>query len=250
VATERSKPSKNRGRPQAGDERTKRRTRATEKAARGVTTAAASTVKRGDQYRVIYQEWRSGIDCSTIAAKYDLTPRRVQQIVDDLRAEAIDAMPIRSRPLGKKIMEEMLVQMNSSVSEAAQLIALALDAGNLPVALGAMKRRDEARLRLLETLKELGVIPRPLGALAAQEDNYEVGERALTMLIDRGVPEQVVDEFVASLGMDTVRNTSGHLVLDMSDKTFQEDLRKRLLDHHVAQIAGPESESVDRRSSC
>jgi hypothetical protein len=236
MSTERKKSSKNRGRPRAGDESTERRSRATERAARGESTAAANTVKRGLLYRTIYQEWRSSIDCTTIAAKHDMSPRRVQQIVDELRAASIEAMDIGSRFMAKKVLEELLVQMMSSVSEAALLVQRALEEGNLPVALGAMKRRDEARVRLIETMKEIGLIPRQLKWVAVHEEHLGMLYAGIDVLERHGVSGDIIDEWIQTSHKGVRYDATARLELDVSPEEYGKRVLEWQLDEDTRRL--------------
>jgi len=206
-----------------------RRTKATEAASHGGTTAAADTLRRADRYRAIYRDWRAGIDISTIAATQKITPRRVQQIVDQLRAKSIDAMEIGNPLLAKKLMEEMLVQMISSVTEAALMMREAQAKGNLPTALAAMKHRDEARLRLIETMKEVGLVPRNLEWLVVQLSGIALADAAIEVLDRHEVPLVVQQEIAEAMGFRTVRSKD-RLELDMSPEAYREQLLERQFD--------------------
>jgi hypothetical protein len=96
-------------------------------------------------------------------------------------------------------MEAMFVQGRASVSEFALVAQEALAKGNLPVALGALRSRDGARLQLIETMRDVGVLPRDSAWLGFQMEGLVTGEAAVDVLERRGVPDDVIAEFVREL---------------------------------------------------
>ena len=65
--------------------------------------------------------WRLGVDCETLAERHKLTARRVRQIIDDCRAASVEAMATTGPLTGLKITDERLVQLEESVTQAAEV---------------------------------------------------------------------------------------------------------------------------------
>jgi hypothetical protein len=179
----------------------------------GGSTPAADTVKQAKQYEAIYNAWRRGIDCTTLAQRHDLSPRRVQQICDELRASSIDAMDTAHPLAGIRYTDRLLVQLDAAVTTAAEILEGALADKNWAVAVGASRRVAEARRELLELQQQRGIVPRNLGLLAVQADGVATVQRILRVFDQYGVPGEVRDAIADLVELDVTPD--GRLELDM-----------------------------------
>jgi hypothetical protein len=171
-------------------------------------------VKRGRRYEAVYRDWRSGADTAALAAEYGLSERRIREVIDDLRAGSVEALDLNSRRTPFRFAEDLLLRRLTAVSEAAELARHARRVGNLSVALGAMRRRDEALSMLTQLMQECGFLPRHLRALRTDADVIAMAEAALGVFERHEVPEKVQEAFVQALDLKTGL-VDGHLELDL-----------------------------------
>jgi hypothetical protein len=159
---------KEKGRLGAGREQNRRKSRAPRKAAEGHTPAAATTVKRAELYKDLYAESLKGRDPQSLAEEHGLSPRRVSEILDELRAARIDLLKLDD-PWRSHKFEELLVWRLGVINDAAVMQAQAEAAGNPSAALGALKLRVRGLTELSELLAETGLLSK-LSRLRAEAD--------------------------------------------------------------------------------
>jgi hypothetical protein len=126
--------------------------------------------------------------------------------------------------------------MMSSVSEAALLVQRALEEGNLPVALGAMKRRDEARVRLIETMKEIGLIPRQLKWVAVHEEHLGMLYAGIDVLERHGVSGDIIDEWIQTSHKGVRYDATARLELDVSPEEYGKRVLEWQLDEDTRRL--------------
>jgi hypothetical protein len=196
------------------------KTKAAKKVARGGSTPAVAAAKRVKRNREMYVSWRRGIDATTLAERHDVTPRRVRQIIDDCRAASVEAMATTGPLTGLKITDERLVQLEESVTQAAEVTEKAIEDRNWPSALGGLKRVAEARRELLSLQQDRGLVPRNLTNLHNQWDGVELGGLLIDVLYAHGVDDSIMDEIAAMLDMRT-RRDRGRVELDMRSGSYE-----------------------------
>ncbi len=204
MAESEPRPAKNRGRPPAGEERQPRKSKAVAAAEAGKPIGVGAQVLAVDRNLTIYEEWRSGVDALDIAREHDLGERRVRTIIDECRAVGIEGLGLHDRMAALRLGDDLTLRRFRSVSEAAKLIRKAEELGNLPVQLGAMKRRDEALTMLTEHLKDRGYLPRQLSALRGEHEWTMLVTSLFQVLTENGiedVPGGVHDQLSEALGL-------------------------------------------------
>src|SRR4051794_10373834 len=102
------KPAKKRGRPPAGQEGKRRKTRATRAAAEGTTPAAGGTIERAELYKTIYAAWRRGRSAESLGEEHSLSTRRVNEIIDELRAAGVEALRTDDPWAGHEFNDDMV----------------------------------------------------------------------------------------------------------------------------------------------
>jgi hypothetical protein len=216
-AESKTKPKRQRKEPRKRSPGTRERgrTKADAKAKQGGSTPAADAIERGETYRTIYDRWRTGVDVATLSADYELTPRRVQQIVDELRAVNYDATVDVAHPLSAlQIVDRLLAQLDAAVGQAALIFEGAIKDKNWAVALGASRRIADARRELLELQQARGIVPRNFAELHNQWDGMQLVSSIFEVFERYDVPEVVSSEIAKLVHMDT-RRDRGRLELDM-----------------------------------
>ncbi len=152
--------AKKRGRPPAGKERTRRNTLATKKAAEGGVPAAAGTIERAETYKGIYAGSRKGRNVESLAEEYELSQRRVTEILDELKAARIEELRVDDPWAGHSFDDDMMVWLREVLSDAAEIYSDAKGSGNLSSATGALKIRTKALAELAIFLEDTGRVPR------------------------------------------------------------------------------------------
>jgi hypothetical protein len=151
------------------------------------------------------------VDTGTIAAAHGLTERSVERLVDELRAANILAR--ESNPVvGLQIVERMVEQFEHVIGEIADIQQKALDAGNLPVALGAVKAKSAARMDWLKLLQARGLVPKNLGLLEAQVEGVALVSRIMAVFEEYGIGHEVAERVAAVIDLE-IREQGGHLQL-------------------------------------
>jgi hypothetical protein len=194
----------------------------------GANTGAAGTVETAEQYRAIYADWVRGWSWHALAEKHELSERRCQEVIEDLRRSNVDVLGMRDQRLGLRFAEDLVLRRSEAISQAAQLAQEAHERGNLPVMLGALRLRDDAIGRLTDLLQALRYLPPNLAGLAWEWDVIAMAETAIAVLADGNVSEEVQERFVRALDLRTSRDPSGSLELDMRVPAY-EDVTEDLL---------------------
>jgi hypothetical protein len=200
------------------------RTRAPSAVKRGgeANAGAAGTVETAELYRAIYTDWVQGWSWHALAVKHGLSERRCQEVVEDLRDSNVSVLGMRDQRMGLRIAEDLILRRNEAISQAAELAQEARERGNLSVALGALRRRDEAIGELTALLQALGYLPRNLAGLAWKWDVIEMAETAIAVLNDGNVPQEIQERFVRAMDLRTKPDPSGSLELDMRVPAYEE----------------------------
>jgi hypothetical protein len=206
------KPAKKTGGPASGREKKKRNTRATRKAAEGHTPAAATTLKRAELYRKLYAQSLKGRDPQSLGAEHDLSPRRVSEILDELRAARIDLLKLDDPWRSHRFAEELLLWRLGVIDDAAVMQAEAEAAGNQSVALGALKLRVRALTELWELLAETGLLTK-LSNLRGEADAGRLVDTILRVFAENGVPDEVGRAISDALEVDVRPRPEGGLEL-------------------------------------
>ena len=193
------------------------RTNADEQAEQGKDTPAASTLKRAELYKTIYRSWRRGINCTTLAERHNMKPRRVQQLIDEMRAASVEAMNLTNPLAGLKLTDELLVQLAEAVTEAAEVTEKAIEDRNWNAAIAGLKRAAQGRRELLELWQARGVVPRPLGVLQGMWEGVTLVAKIVETFERHGISDEIADEVAASIEMQT-RRRDGHLELVAGEK--------------------------------
>lgn len=205
-------PAKKKGRPAAGKEHTKRKTRAMRRAAEGGTPAAVATVKRGDQYKAIYAQWRRGRDITSLASEHGLSERRVSEILDELRAGEIEVLRLDDPWRGHRFADELLMRRIAVINDAADMQERARASGNASVELGALKLRVRALTELTILLQETGRLPR-LSSLDYIADGAKLVETVFRVFREHGVASEVSAAIAEAIRLETTPSETGGLEL-------------------------------------
>jgi hypothetical protein len=198
----------------AATTRVKGRTKADRTAEEGGKLPTVEAVKRSKRDLTMYAEWRRGIDYSTLAERHDVTPRRAQQICDELRAGSIETMEYGDPLAGLRHMDRVTVQTEDSATQAALILEKALAKDDLSAAVGAHRRLAETRRELIELKQLRGIIPVNIADLQNQWDGVELLARILAVFDKHGISDEVGIEVARTLELET-RNDRGRLELDM-----------------------------------
>jgi hypothetical protein len=187
--------AKKRGRPRAGHESKRRNTRATRKASEGGVPAAAATVKRGEQYKAIYVGFRRCRSYESLAEEHNLSPRRVREIVDELRAAGIEASRVDDPWAGHTFSEDMLLWLRELLNDVAEMYSTAKDGGNHSAAIGALKLRMKAISELSIHLEDTGRLSGPTEREHDAEDGEALGIIGC-FFKEYGLPDGMFDELL------------------------------------------------------
>jgi hypothetical protein len=211
-------PSSNRGSRKTPRKSPKRklndRTAAEKKVEGGGSTPAVDAVKRGRTYEAIFNGWREGIDYTTLAQRHEMTPRRVRQIVDEMRSGSAEAVEITNPIAALHYVDGLLVQLDRAVTQAALILEGAISEKNWAGAIGAHRRLGESRRELLELKQLRGIIPKNLAALEEQWSLVQFMGRVLAAFERHNIPNEVRIE-IAETGRLATRTDRGTVELDM-----------------------------------
>jgi enamine deaminase RidA (YjgF/YER057c/UK114 family) len=83
-----------------------------------------------------------------------------------------------------EIVEGMVEELRTSIGDFEKMTMAAMEANNLPVAVGAKKGANEAREKLRELLQSVGALPHDLGTLT-----HVIDLRAVVVEINTAVEE-------------------------------------------------------------
>jgi hypothetical protein len=194
--------------------RTRTKTKADEAVESGGSTWAADTVKRGKQYEAIFNEWREGIDCTTLAQRHGITSRRVRQIVDEMRAGSAEVVDMTNPMVGLQYVDGLIVQLDRAVTNAALILEGAMEEKNWAVSVGAHRRLAESRRELLELKQLRGIVPKNLALIEEQWSLVRLVQRILAVMERHGFSDEVRLE-IAEAGRLATRTDRGTLELDM-----------------------------------
>lgn len=172
---------------------------------------AAEEQARRDRDERIYGDWRLGVSPSTLAIRHDLSVRQVERIVSALADAAIEGMTIRTArgPSALREMDQMLLQVQHDVEEAASLFVRARDHGNENTALGALRTLGDCRARLLDLKQRRGLIPHDLSQIAGFAGMAELVKDIVTVFDQEQVPQTTIDRVAALIEMRVERAGSG-----------------------------------------
>jgi hypothetical protein len=193
--------------------RAKGPTKADGRAAEGRSTPAAGTVERAREYSEIYDKWRQGFDTTTLAAEYKPAKRRIQQIVNELRAAAEEAVEIHDPLYALSYTRDLVVQLEYAITQAAKILEAAMASGNLSVALGATRRVAEARKQLLEMRQIRGQLPRDLSYIGDERSLREFVEGVIEVMDRNGISMEIREEIIREAGLHQLR-VGGRVELD------------------------------------
>lgn len=88
-----------------------------------------------------------------------------------------------------EIIEDFVIELQVSIADFEKIASAAMEGANLPVAIGAKARADNARQQLQELLQSVGHLPHDLGTLT-----WMIDIRAIAVEINGAV-----EEFVAAV---------------------------------------------------
>lgn len=195
-------PGKNRGRPPSGEERTHRQTRATEQVARGETPGVVSTIRKAQRYEQMYAEYLGGGDVESIALRHDLSPARVAEVLDQLRADNSWLPEVKTRWYSHRLADDLLLRRRAAVDEAADLLERAVATGNIANEIGARKYRDDALTRLEIMMKDIGLLPKDLAVLTWETESRGIIEKIFDVFDKRGIPREIENEIAALIEVE------------------------------------------------
>ncbi len=204
--------------------RAKGPTKADARAEEGKTTPATGTIERANEYAAIYDKWRGGFDTTTLAKEHDKSPRRIQQIVDEMRASAEEATHFYHPLHALRSMGELLVQLERAITQAAQIREAAMDSGNLSVALGALRTVAEARRELTQIKTSIGLMPRNPRWIHHQLDGYDFINAVNAVLDRNGVSQEVREEILAEVGLHS-RGVDDGVKIDYTAQAYNRSMQ-------------------------
>jgi hypothetical protein len=143
-----------------------------------------------------------------------MTPRRVRQIVDEMRSGSAEVVEMTNPMAGLHYVDGLLVQLDRSVTNAALILEGAMTDKNWAVAVGAHRRLAEARRELLELKQFRGIVPRNLATLEEQWSLVALVGRILAVMERHGISDEVRRE-IAEAGRLATRTDRRKLELDM-----------------------------------
>lgn len=133
-----------------------------------------------------------GVSAGQIAETYNISARRVGQIMDAWRKTN---PPLRVKdPL--EIVDELLEQYGGASEELAMISA---SSNNGPTRVGAIKARMEVLKQTTELLQAIGVLPKDLGKLRVELDIRFVAETIMRVMDEENVPVEIQEKLVAAL---------------------------------------------------
>jgi hypothetical protein len=183
--------AKKRGRPRAGDERSRRHTRATQKAADGRTPGVVRTIERARRNEAIYQGWLAGRDHASLGREHDLSERTVAETLDQLRADTSWQLAPASVRRRQQNLHALLLRRRTALSEAAEMLQRAVASGNLLWELGARKYRDQALTQYETRLRDTARIPSSSKELEGEQDAENLVAKILGVFEKHGVEDPI-----------------------------------------------------------
>jgi hypothetical protein len=148
-----------------------------------------------------------------------MTPRRIQQIVDELRAAAEEAAETHHPLHARRYTGELVIQLEHAITQVAQILEAALAAGNLSVALGATRRLAVARNELWELKVARGDVPLNCHWIHVQRETDELVREIFAVMDRNAVPMEVQREIAREVRLDS-RTAGGCVEVDMSAEAY------------------------------
>jgi hypothetical protein len=202
------------GRAKTPGTRAKGRTKADKLVEEGGTPSVVVNIERSKRNLQMYAKWRRGMGYDELAERYELKPRAVQTICDQLRAASVETLEHGDPLAGLRHADRVLTEAQESLSQAAVLYERALDGNNLPVAVAAHRRVTECRKELLELMQLRGIVPRNIADLQNVWEGVELLARILAVFDRHDIPDEVGIEIARTANLET-RSDRGRLELDL-----------------------------------
>jgi hypothetical protein len=171
-------------------------------------TGAARTLMTAALYRDVFRRWTEGWSATDLADKYDLSERRVEQIISQLRGTELTRLGVGDTLFSVKFAQRLVLQRSAAVGQYARLAEEAPE--NQPqLKLGYLRLRDEALTKFTDLVQELGWLPKHLGTINTQMDALQMAEVLLEQMDAQGISVEVQRVIVEAIELRVVRRGAG-----------------------------------------
>jgi hypothetical protein len=169
---------------------------------------AAKTIVTAELYKAVMRDWTRGMSEGKLSEKHGLSPRRVRQIVDELRGTELTRLGVGDPLFSVKFAQRLVLQRSAAVSQYAELAEDAPES-QPQVKLGYLRLRDQALDAFTALVQELGWLPRHLGTLNTMMDAMQMAEAMLEVMDREGVAIDVQRAIVEAIELRVVRRGPG-----------------------------------------
>lgn len=154
----------------------------------GKKLSALDQMKRDSE---IFRSSLRGLSPETLAETFQLSPRRIREIVKEWRAQGVALSDLDQGEL----IEEHVSQVNEVISELAAHASREKGPGRT----AAIRARLEAMRERFKVLQEVGLLPQDLGTIGVQIDIRAMGMLVIRALEKRGYDEPELMEELADI---------------------------------------------------
>lgn len=167
---------------------------------------ALAIVQKQQRARVIGMRRVQGLTWDLIAREVGLTSRQCKLELAAYERDNPDTLDFfKADPV--KLFQEMMSGIYYSISDFEGLAFAALEQGNLAAAVGAKKAATDAREKIVEIERALGLLPQDLATFRTLFDLREIASRTIDLVeaFERGeaTPTDVRQGFYDMLGVET-----------------------------------------------